>query len=574
MRKIGLILLVLVVLLLVAGGIFFVIPAYQASESIKEAEALKEQGDFIGAAQLYADVVESNPGNERVLASLIDVLEVINIANAYEVLSDAAEAGVLPAQERARFIRIAYETNHPEVAQEWLAVQREAEPLAAETLFLNGLTYVREGDVDGAFDSFEQAIGINDKFGEAHLWMGRLMGGSPEPVVRLRAKQHLVDASALNQFAGLKALAVLLQSPTFTLTEEERVRFVERMSTHPYTVHDWQLVALQQQLALEPDRREEILDQAVQVNTIQDAFLVQWLNSVGAFERALEVAESANVEAEDLDESQVNPITELRYQSLVALERLDEAEELLVGEEGQEVDPLNRSARLSALARERGAIEEARGYWQDAYNLAEERGDPGPLFVLGQQAAQQSWWDEAFRAYRTAFVNDDFAERAPENVWMQYTVFGLASGGEAMALEATERALVFLPDNYQMINNRAYLGLLLNREEAWREAVNRLRENLSELLGSPNGADYANTLALAHLRTGNPEQALSLLEEEAGIDVDQISDSNKAVYAAVLAASGETDRAEEVAATIQRERVLDLEWNLVSGLVPTGSDEN
>ncbi|HKJ90236.1 MAG TPA: hypothetical protein VJ960_03830, partial [Oceanipulchritudo sp.] len=113
------------------------------------------------------------------------------------------------------------------------------------------------------------------------------------------------------------------------------------------------------------------------------------------------------------------------------------------------------------------------------------------------------------------------------------------------------------PDNSLYINNDAYLGILLGEDRAASvEEMSRLVEE------HPGQSHFRVTLALGQLLEGDGDRARATLDSsEVSLDLD--TSQGKFAFALVLAGSGDRGMARNIAASIDREDLMNEERQLL-----------
>lgn len=541
---------VVVLAVLLGGGVFFALPAIRYSETVKDAESAREAGDLEGARAAYAEAVEIDPSNPRMVTALIDVTQPLDNRAAFDILHELAETGNLPAEEEVRYVTLAYENGENETADAWLEKVRERDAFSPEVFHLEGLqAFFTERDLVTALNRFNRVLGMDPEHARAAKWRGELLMLNDDPVALLNGKQSLLRAARSDEFVGLRAITLLLGALTGRLTETEQRNLLLQMERHPLLGGDWQFYALQFRHGLYPDEREEVLEEMIaEFSERNPALLTSWLNQIGNYTETLNVIESLEDPGDDVREHE--------FQALLLLERIDDAESLLVGFPDAFV-PSARAARLSEFAVLRGDEEAAGEYWDEALSEVSED-SPALTLVLARQALSRGWPERAFRAYQLGLATPEVARQVERPVWGEYFVSALQGVGEEEALQVALDAVAIYPNSAEMNNNAAYLAMLMGREDVWKPAVAIIEENMEALFTVSMAPQFANTLALSHLLEGEPEAAQEIMDRIVN-DWRELPPSNMMVFALVAAESSQPEFSTEVLALLDRDRLLEAE---------------
>jgi hypothetical protein len=184
------------------------------------------------------------------------------------------------------------------------------------------------------------------------------------------------------------------------------------------------------------------------------------------------------------------------------------------------------------------------------------KADPETVFYVAQYAERLGMPDDAAKAYRL-LTTVSGAERPGYLGLIRLT----EQSGDTRALrdQVKEFAGRF-PNEFELQNDLAYLDLLLGENVA--SAV----ENAARLVQRfPEFLSYRTTLALAHLRSRDPAAARKVYRE-ISTDWKSAQPGWHAVYAAVLAASGEQALASTHAHEINIARLKTEERALIADL--------
>jgi tetratricopeptide (TPR) repeat protein len=329
------------------------------------------------------------------------------------------------------------------------------------------------------------------------------------------------------------------------LQSSEGAGWVEALRNHPKATDEQKLAAASAEIQLDPRRYAEIVKRTVaeyRSGTIeQRAQLARWLNQNREYDNVLDV---------------------------ITVEEAAGRSDLFL-------------IRLDALA--------GRGYWPEIAELL--RGDSIPLQVpvvllyRGRAARELGKPEESATFYRRAVI-----EAAPTPDVMWYVINYLQRVGENQVLEQElerladnpasarqafqalvpivqkrqdaeelyqlyDRMLKRLPSDPAVQNDHRYFATLTGR----RADVSGARELVDD---QPRMLAYRITLALTHLKSGQPEAAMKVFD---GITLDpmQIQPYQRAVLAAVLGANARGEEARQLARSVPGDVVTAQEFELI-----------
>ena len=179
--------------------------------------------------------------------------------------------------------------------------------------------------------------------------------------------------------------------------------------------------------------------------------------------------------------------------------------------------------------------------------------------AVAQYAERLGLRDDAAKAYRM-LKGTNGAERVERAGWLGLILLAEQSGDTRKLRDQLREFVGRFPGEFEPQNDLAYLDLLLNENIApsLESAAQRVKR-------FPDVLAYRTTLALAHLRNGDAAAARRVY---GGIETDWSTAQPgwHAVYAAVLAASGEQALAGSHAREIHIARLKAEERVLIAGL--------
>lgn len=532
-------------LALVAIGTAVAIPRikdWRARQFTETAKQLLSEDKLQDAFNNASSAMQLRPGLPEVRRTYAEVLLKGGKAEALNVLRSMVEDGSAEPEDRVRLIDAALGFGDiPLAERETFQLLQSGEKTPESLLRLARVRIAQQRAADAAQALRESLQAARTP--EAVILLARLQFAANTPESTAEAIELLRPLAAQKDQAGLEALLALAASPA--LATAEGPAWIEALRSHPEATDEQKLAAAGAEIRVDPKRYAEIVRRTVEEyrsgSIEQRAQLARWLNQNREYNRVLDV--------------------------ISADEAAGRSDLFLV--------------RLDAMA--------GRGDWPEIAELL--RGDGVPLQVpvvllyRGRAARETGDAQASATFYRRAVI-----EAAPSPDVMWYVINYLQRVGEDQILEkelerladnpATarqafqalvpivqkrqdaeelyllyDRMLKRLPAEAAARNDHRYFAALTGR----RADVAGARELFEQ---QPHMLSYRITLALTHLKNGQPEAALEVFD---GITLDplQIQPYQRAVLAAVLAANGRETEARQVAAAVPGDMVTTEEIELI-----------
>ena len=469
-------------------------------------------------------------------------------------------------QDRIDLIRLALRTGRFTAVQEHLiALLRDPKTAHRfDVLFLASDWHGRCGDASRAVALARQALAeARDagQTGDAKLLLARLLflssrqtAAAPDARQQAEAKQYLWEVAGREDRAGLEALLLLSEVCKAEPLPGEARQIGERLGRHPLAGGEQRLLGLTWKLRCEPGHREEILTSAMAPSRN------------GGPERLVAIGRWLIQQRESMRVVALIPLAAAReskdlfliyVDARADLGRWQELQVLLAGKAPLPIDPTIRHLYEVRTALALGREEESRHHWADV-RQSMRNADPKTVFYVAQYAEQLGLRDDAAKAYRL-LTGMAGAERAG---YLGLILLTEQSGDTRKLRDQVKEFAGRFPSEYEPQNDLAYLDLLLNENvtPSLESAAQRVKR-FPEILG------YRTTLALAHLRNGDTAAA-RIVYNEIATDWGTAKPGWRAVYAAVLAASGEQALASTHAHEINIGGLRAEERALIADLAP------
>ena len=560
-------------ILAVTAGLVFLVtgkPAYRAVKTwranrlIANAEQQIAKGKWTDAyPSLHAAnlLAPDDAQNIRVIARLLGEHSDPQALTFLEKLIASSDG---TPQDRIDLIRLALRSGQFTAVQEHLIVLLNDPRTACrfDVLFLASDWHGCSGDRSKAVGFARQAVakaGDARQTAEGKLLLARLLlqplhetAAAPDARQQAEAKQYLWEVARQPDRVGLEALLLFSDTCKAAASPDEARQLGECLGRHPLAGDEHRLLGLTWKLRCDPEHREQILTDAI--STARNggpghvAAIGRWLIQQQESRRVLAfISLAAARENKDLFLIYVDALADLgRWQDLQVL---------LAGKAPLPIDPTIRNLYEVRTALALGREEEARQRWNDV-RKSMRNADPKTVLYVAQYAERLGQRDDAAKAYRL-LTGMSGAERAGHLGLILQTE---QSGDTRKLRDQLKEFVGRFPGEFEPQNDLAYLDLLLNENIApsLESAAQRVKR-------FPDVLAYRTTLALAHLRNGDAAAARRVYRE-VETDWSTAQPGWHAVYAAVLAASGEQALASSHAREIHIARLKTEERALIAGL--------
>ena len=529
-----------------AVGIAIAVPRFKdwrALQFAQRAQQLTAEGKLQEAFNNASSAMQMRPGLPEVQRTYARVLFAANEPAGLQIMQQLTDAGAATAQDRLELAEAALRFGDVPLAEKeafQLLQQGQSTPQALHVLARVRLAQQRVPDAVQALQESLEA------------------GGGPEPAILLA--QLLIaenNAEALRSAVGLlrpisrqpdkhglEALLVLMASPA--LNSEEGASWIKALLAHPLASDQQKLAAAGAEIRLEPSSRREIVAKTVdkyrEGSVQQRAELCRWLNQNGEYESVLEVI-SAQEAATRSD------LFLVRLDAMAGMGDWKTIAELLGGESVPLQTPIALLYRGRA-ARELGKPEESVKFYRRAIVEAAPTSDilwyainylqrAGENQVLEQELEKLTRNPASARQAFAALVPLVQKRQDAEELYLLY-----------------DRMLKKLPADPVVQNDHRYFAAITGR----RADAGGARELVAK---EPRLLAYRVTLALTHLKNGQPQAALQVFD---GVTLDpaQIQPYQRAILAAVLGANGREAEARQLARSVPGDVITVQEMELIT----------
>ena len=533
------------VLLVVGVAVAIAVPRikeWRARQFAERAEALLAEGKIQEAFNNAASAMQMRPGLAEARRSYAAVLLASGKPEGVVVLQEMVADGLAADEDRIALADAALRFNDPVIAERealHLLQQGDNTPRA---LFLLARVRLAQQKLPDALQALRESIEAGGG-AEPSILLARLQMAANTDESIAAAIDLLRPIARQQDQAGLDALLALVASPA--LKTKEGPAWVAALRAHPEANDEQKLAAASAEIQLDPAKYAEIVRRTVEeyrsgpVET--RAQLARWLNQNREYDSVLDVvtAEEATTRSD---------LFLIRLDAMAGRGDWPAIGELLKGESL----PLQSAVVLlyrGRAARETGDVEASASFYRRAVIEAARTPDVmwyvinylqrvGEDNVLEQELARLTENPATARQAFQALVPIVQKRQDAEELYQLY-----------------ERMMRLLPADPVVQNDHRYFAALTGR----RADVSGARELVEQ---QPRMLAYRITLALAHLKNGQPEAAMKVFD---GITLDpaQIQPYQRAVLAAVLAANNREEEARQLARSVPGDIVTVQEIALI-----------
>jgi len=551
-----------VVLVATAKPAYRAVNLWRAHRVLAQAEAQANRNDWPNAAQSLREAHLLAPGDAELTRATVRLLSRRNDPQVLALLETLIHSSEGQPQDRIEFVQMAVRLGRlTEVQDHLLILLRDPQTAVRfDVLKTASEWYGRCGERSRAIKFAREALARasdDQQAAEGKLLLagsllqhGVASGAEPPPIEE--AKQLLWELAARDDQAGLQALLVLSEACKSAPSLPEAEQLSGRLGSHPLASEDQRLLAQTWALQAEPGRRDLILDEVVSNANARGAertaAVGRWLNQQGESQRVLDLLPLASARAKT--ESLL-----VHFDALANLGKWSEIKGVLAEDAALPITPTVRRLYELRTALALGSEDESHQHWYDVQHSMRQA-EPETVLYVAQYAERLGKLEEAGKAYRV-LTGMTGAERAGYLGLIRLT----ERSGETRQLrdqlkELTDR----FSSESEAQNDLAYLDLLLNENVVpARVTAERLVKRSPELLA------YRTTLALACLRSNDATAARAVYREFA-TDWSIAHPGWRAVYAAVLAATGEQNLARVEAGELKGQLIRPEERELIGSL--------
>jgi tetratricopeptide (TPR) repeat protein len=529
---VGVLAIVLVAGLVGGRPAYRALKTWRAHKFVAEAERLIQATNWAAAFQKAQVAYQLSPYDPRTLRLAARLTAAQGQREAMVFWQQLIETGHATAEDRRDLGQYALRGRDLTTAAEQLQWLLKNEPDTFATLKFATDFYYLQGDAARTKEFGRRALAKQPADEGLRLFLARVLANSPEVAEQIEARRTIRTVAEGGNAAALAALELL--AGLRDLPRDEAEQAAERLIAHPLAKTDDYLLALDLRLRWHPEQREAIVSEAVtkfeKTGAENLLYLCRWLNQWKEFQRTLDcLSPETALKAQDL--------LLVRLDALAGLGRWREVEEVL-NIKDVALEPALVDLFKARVAKELGRPLDAEQGWRRVHLAAIDR--PVAWLYIARYAEQIGDFAEAAKAWHRLKQDPNLGRLA----FQALIRLGELDGNTRALRELMKEMTKAFPTEVEPRNDLAYLELLLN------ENLNAAKETGLQLVKEhPNFLAYRTTLALAHLRLREPDEAERLYR---GVNLDwaAVLPGWQAVRVAMLGANGKTNLARVAAQRI------------------------
>ena len=557
---------------LLAPTVLHAVHGWQSRKHAKLAFALIDQEKWREARDEASTAYQLRPTEPLAMRAVARLLSRVGQGDALAFWKNLAAAAPLTRQDYRDECDIALRTNDLAIANdaaEHLLQNVDGNPAAADFI-LAAEVAIRRRQFDKAIDLAGKVFNDSGAAKRDQLRANIVLeealrnSGGVSAAEGLKIDKRLVDIATGGDQVSLDALTALTQrflvaqgteKDSFPISVGE---LVKRIDGHPLAKSEQKLLAADLEISLNPDQREQIEQRTIDRwnNGSNEELLALgvWLYRHGDYQR--------EIDAIPLERAvQTRELFLQHVDALGALNRWDDIRKILENERFP-LDPVVQHMYLARCFAQQGEQQGADNNWQRA--IEDAAGDSSKLLTLGDYAERNGALEVATTAYNAAATVQP--KSRPAQVGRLRCVF--ATGDTKRVHGILVELLKIWPNDTGLQNDEAYTHLLILPPDTKSDAPElRSIETLATKLvrDEPASLPHRTLLALTMLKQNRPYSALALYRD-LSVPHTAVSPSSLAVYAAVLAASGQPEPAKTEAEKIALDKLLPEERELIKTL--------
>lgn len=374
--------------------------------------------------------------------------------------------------------------------------------------------------------------GLNLKFGDTEA--------------RILAKQELKKLGLANDSDGYKALSYLAFSPVNNgVFPEDIVHASEGILKHPNRTPEDQFRATDSIISLcSPSERAKWYSHTIQNQSQQDKqLLCQWLMNHGQYKHITNLISQQEVLS-------TPALFFMKFQALLLLQNLNSAEQLLTPVHA-DLSEFERKKAEAYLGRARGNADALKEW----VSWSMKNATPSQLVEAGRFALLSGFGKLAQDAYAQVLKKSpDDLESAECSQLLQ---LALKMKDTPLAYTAAKTLHNRHPMRPGAHNNYIWLALLMGEPAGpLLEQATQLQQNQTQ------NNNFLSTIALAHFKNQQPDQALWTLRKLKGSK--QLQPAERVLLAAILSAMGKEEEAKKWVTGVTEQQLLSEEWQLLN----------
>jgi hypothetical protein len=505
---------------------------WQANRKIEQAHKLEKEERLTEAVLLAQQAYILDPENPKVVRTMARYYSERGQKESFYFLDKLERLEKPTEEDRLMRIKALARSRDVKNAQQQIEEVLRTSPPTAKMVEIADQVMLLRGRKQQLLELLRSYVALNpaDQEIKFKLAVREVQYGSPSDVAH--GTKTLWELAESPDKPGLQALSLLDQ---FKLSNEEQRKLVELLEKHPLSGAEHQIVALRRLVALEPGRKQEIIDKAMRDR--KDAKredlvpLCIWLLHEGEHEKVLAFLKKEMVQ-------DYPPLLAVYLRALSDAKRIDELEKITN-------DPRTRLTNADRVML-RATVAQAVGKkWDDvnamlvdAISAAQADARPQNFLMIAQWAAKYGYpkaAEQAFRAASNSSGSDQIRRMGYEGL-LKATY---ENGDSAAFMEVARDTARRWPENEEFMERALYASLL-----AGVEIETAVMQAQKLLEAKPEDTPRKLLMALALYRMMDTKAAVRELNH---IDIRQLGSAGKIAVLCGIMQSGGGGPAEQAA---------------------------
>ena len=519
---------------------------YRSKQFAQEAQQRLDSGEIKNAYQLARSAYLLRPERPDVLRIMGRTLIYIKPAKAIEFLEILVDTPEGTVEDRIMLANLAILLGDLNKSLKHIQIlQNEAVDHTEFTLLVLDY-YLKSGDYLNAIDNASILLKQNNLPRESLILYYNLAKSKGTKDQYKAAYAQLYQLGNKTDDYGLDALRVLARDSNIPINDMKYIR--SRLNNHPDADRSDKLAAFTLSIRLTPDNKPAIISRVIALfDTSQDDDLHKlssWLRIHGQYRQVLTLV--------PVDRAlQSHKLLLIRLDTLGGMNQWESTRELLQSP-NLPLEDFHKHIFLTRYYYAVGKSKRAMTEWEHV--VLEAKSDSKLLWYAHNYAHKLNWISMA----RSVIIRLTEISTEKRKAYEKLIHLEQAQGNTARLLDVYTRMASDYPDEPAVLNDYAYLRLLLKRD-----IDNAYRTAESLVMKHPELQAHYITMALAELRRGRPDHALNVIRSSANIDWSGTAPRFRAIVSAVLFANNISQEANNMLQNITPENLLPEELHLL-----------
>lgn len=537
---------------LLLTGLIFSKPAYRQVKSwrsnwlAQQAEKLLKDERTLEALHKAGAAYQLDPYNPRILLLMARLYAAVNPDYALSFWANLKKINSLTEETQKEYIRYCLLLRRSDLVDSELKELLERSPTNASTLLIAAEIAALKGN--GALVEIycQKILNTQPQNRAAQLLLATYYLSIADSRKNVQGLEYLESLSRGTDELSLQALYRMSQLSALSPAQVESIRL--KIKTHPLAQEKDQLYAESLSLKLYPLAKSKTFDNIqksqAQKQPKERLNTARWFNQQRESSRVTQIL--------TLPEALSRQDLFLVWADAMALQKRWTELDQVFSKEAVPMEALMVTLFRARISRELGELKQSEILWNRA--LSDARTRPEVLWYMASYAEKLKANDLAKLTYLKLTELSSFEK----NAYLALIKMHFADGDTRELRDTLKLFTDRFPKELFAINDLSYTNLLLgeNIPESNAKAALLLEQD-------PARMAYRVTLALGALRLYQADLAYSYFMETKIEEITLLQPSWQAIYAAIMGARGETERARSVAKTLSNKKLLPEEKALI-----------